>query len=220
MLAHDMRNPLAAIVANLSFLDHACRDADREVRETIADLHASSDVLLRLIDSTVTIAALEAPDVGYPARARVSLREVAAAAVQAAVTNGRVALRADERAPDAEVLADVGLLTTAATHLANNGAQHSRRGAEVVLTVERKGRRAALVLSDEGPPFGPPEQHFTREAQVDLKLRPGGRYERGLGLYVVGLVAKAYGGTVETARDGARSLVRVWFPLAPDEERP
>ena len=49
----------------------------------------------------------------------------------------------------------------------------------MVLTVERKGRRAALVLSDEGPPFGPPEQHFTREAQVDLKLRPGGRYERG-----------------------------------------
>ena len=128
MLAHDMRNPLAAIVANLSFLDHACRDADREVRETIADLHASSDVLLRLIDSTVTIAALEAPDVGYPVRARVSLREVASAAVQAAVTNGRVTLRADERAPDAEVLADVGLLTTAATHLANNGVQHSRRG--------------------------------------------------------------------------------------------
>jgi signal transduction histidine kinase len=220
MLAHDMRNPLAAIVANLSFLDHACRDAEREVRETLADLHASCDVLLRLIDSTVTIAALEVPDLGTAPRSRVSLRDISRTAVQAATTHGRVSLRVDERGPDAEVLADLALLTTAATHLANNGAQHSRRGAEVVLSVERRGHRAALVLSDEGPAFGPPEQHFTREAQVDLKLRTGGRYERGLGLYVVGLVAKVYGGSVETARDGVRSIVRVWFPLAPEEETP
>lgn len=219
MLAHDMRNPLAAIVANLSFLDHACRDADREVRETIADLHASSDVLLRLIDGTVTIAALESSDAGA-VRGRVSLREVVRAAAQAVAANGRAPVRADERGPDAEVLGDLTLLTTAVTHLAHNGAQHSRRGAEVVLSVERRGRRAAVVLSDEGPPFGPPEQHFSREAQVDLKLRPGGRYERGLGLYVVGLVARAYDGTVETSRDGARSVVRVWFPVAGEEVAP
>lgn len=219
MLAHDMRNPLAAIVANLSFLDHACRDADREVRETIADLHASSDVLLRLIDGTVTLAALESSDVGA-ARGRVSLREVLRGAVQAAAASGRAPVRVDERGPDAEVIGDPGLLTTAVAHLAHNGAHHSRRGAEVVLSVERKGRRAAVVLSDEGPPFGPPEEHFTREAQADLKLRPGGRYERGLGLYVVGLVAKAHDGTIETSRDGARSVVRVWFPVAGEEVAP
>ena len=53
MLAHDMRNPLAAIVANLSFLDHACRDADREVRETIADLQ---DIYKALSPHRATIA--------------------------------------------------------------------------------------------------------------------------------------------------------------------
>lgn len=219
MLAHDMRNPLAAIVANLSFLDHACHNADREVRETIADLHTSADVLLRLIDGTVTIAALETPEAGAH-RARVSLRDAARAAAHAASSNGRAPVRVDERGPDAEVLADPAMLTAAATHLACNGAQHSRRGAEVVLSVERRGARAALVMTDEGTPFGAPEQHFTREAQIDLKLRPGGRYERGLGLYVIGLVARAYDGAIETARDGARSVVRVWFPVAGEEKAP
>lgn len=219
MLAHDMRNPLAAIVANLSFLDHACRNADRDVRETIADLQESANVLHHLVENLVTIAALEAPDAGSH-RVRVSLREVARAAVQAVAPNSRVSVRVDEWGPDAEVLADASKLVLAATHLALNGVRHSQQGAEVVLSVERRGGHAALTLSDEGTPFGPPEEHFTREAQVDMKLRPGSRYERGLGLYLVGLVAQVYDGTIETARDGTRSIVRVWFPMAGEEKAP
>ena len=62
MLAHDLRNPLAAMLANLSFLDHAYRGADGEVRETLADLHASCAMMLTLVDSMVTVSALESPE--------------------------------------------------------------------------------------------------------------------------------------------------------------
>jgi len=217
LLAHDLRNPLAAIVANLSFLDQVCRGAEAEVRETLGDLQASAEVLLRLIDGAVTIAALEAPEAGA-ARSRVSLREVARGAARAA-RSGRATVRVDEGG-DAEVLADAAMLLTAATQLVNNGVQHSRRGGEVVLAVARGDGEAALALSDEGSPFGPPEQHFTREAQPALKHRSGGRYERGLGLYLVGLVARAYAGRVETAQEAGRSVVRLWFPLAGEEKAP
>lgn len=221
MLAHDLRNPLAAMLANLSFLDHACRDTDNEVRETIGDLHGSCAMMLSLVDSMVTVSALESPEARAMPRTEVSLLEAARLAAKAtAGAAARLSSRVEvSPAADALVLADLSLLVTMATHLANNGVQHARRGSTISLVVERdfEARRAALVLRDDGPPFGAAEAHFTRDAQPGLKLKSGGRYERGLGLYVVWLVARAFDGTVATSGEGGRAVVRVWFPMVHPE---
>lgn len=216
LVAHDMRNPLQAIIANASFLDDAFNATEQEARETTSDIRSSADVLLRLIENTVTIARLEAATSASIARSAVSLLAVVESAVErcagiAASSEIGISLEASE---SARVMADPQLLDQMVQNLITNAIQHSRRRTSVSLRVERAGGRAAVVVVDQGPPFGAVERHFTREAQPAIKFQPDGRYSRGLGLYVVGLVSRAFGGTIEPSREGARSVLRVWFPVA------
>ncbi len=216
MIAHDMRNPLSAILANVSFLEHACGQEDGEVREALADMRSSSDDLLELIDAMVTLAALQSPEVASLPREPVSLAQAARDAVAAAhAAASRNSMRLELLVHDeARVSADAQLLGSMVSALVSNAVHHARKGTAVLLSVARESGRAVLTMSDEGPVFGPPAQHFTREAQPEIKLRAAGRYSRGLGLFKVGLVVDAFGGAIATSREGGRSVVRVTFPVA------
>jgi signal transduction histidine kinase len=216
LVAHDMRNPLQAIMANASFLDDATGATEQEAHETTSDIRSSADVLLRLIENSVTIARLESPSAEALPRVPVSLLAAVEAAMErcAGIAASSAISLSLEASLGARVMADPQLLDQMIQNLITNGIQHSRRRSSVSLRVERQGERTAVVLLDQGAPFGPVERHFTREAQATIKFQPDGRYSRGLGLYVVGLVSRAFGGTIEPSREGARSALRVWFPVA------
>ncbi len=216
LVAHDMRNPLQAIMANASFLDDSFHPTEQEVRETASDIRSSSEALLRLIENGVAIARLESPASAMLARAPVSLLTAAEAGVERLATAAASAgvTVTFEGGEDSRVMADPQLLELMVQNLVANAIQHSRRRSAVQVRVEREGAHAAVTLVDPAPPFGAFEQHFTREAQIAIKFKADGRYSRGLGLYLVGLVSRAFGGTIEPSRDGARSVLRVWFPVA------
>src|SRR6478735_2361817 len=59
-MAHDLRNPLAAVLANLNFLELTTGPDAGETLEAVADIKLSAEVLLRMIENLVTIARLEA----------------------------------------------------------------------------------------------------------------------------------------------------------------
>ncbi len=120
-----------------------------------------------------------------------------------------------EAGDSARVMADPQLLELMIQNMVTNALHHSRRRNSVTVRVDREAGRSAVAVIDQGPAFGPNAQHFTREAQVAIKFQPDGRYSRGLGLYLIGLVSRAFDGTIETSRDGTRSVLRVWFPTAP-----
>ncbi len=216
LVAHDMRNPLQAIMANASFLEDATHATEQESRETTADIRSSADMLMRLIDNMVTVARLESPSAAAIQRVPVSLLSVVESAVERCAgiaANSEIGLSL-EASEGARVMADPQLLDQLVQNLVTNAIQHSRRRSSVSLRVERSGMRAAVVLVDQGPPFGTVDRHFTREAQAAIKFQPDGRYSRGLGLYVVGIVTRTFGGTIEPSREGARSALRVWLPVA------
>ncbi len=219
LVAHDMRNPLQAIMANAAFLEDAFNTNEQEARETTSDIRSSADMLLRLIENTVTVARLESPAASMIPREPVSLLSTVETAVERCAglaANSEIGLSL-EASEGARVMADAQLLDQMIQNLVSNAIQHARRRTSVSLRVERSGARAAVVLVDQGPPFGPVERHFTREAQASIKFQPDGRYSRGLGLYVVGIVTRAFGGTIEPSREGARSVLRVWFPVAAEQ---
>ena len=216
LVAHDMRNPMAAIVANLSFLDSAYDGNDNEVRETLSDIRLSSEMLLRLVENSVAVARLESPNAVMIPRGPVDLAAMAHGAVERTHASARsvqveLALEAPVGTPTA--LGDRGLFELMAQNMVSNAVTHSRRRQHVYVRAEADETEAALVVSDEGPPFHGPED-FSREAQSHLKLETDARYSRGLALYVVGLVTHAFGGTIRTSREGNRTVVRLSFPRA------
>ena len=216
LVAHDMRNPLQAIIANASFLDDPFHPSEQETRETVADIRSSADVLLRLIDNAVAIARLEAPSGAATPRSAVSLLSAAESAVARCAQSaaGAEVVLALEAGDSARVMADPQLLELMIQNMVTNALQHSRRRNSVTVRVDREAGRSAVAVIDQGPAFGTHAQHFTREAQLAIKFQPDGRYSRGLGLYLIGLVSRAFDGTIETSRDGTRSVLRVWFPAA------
>ncbi len=216
LVAHDMRNPLQAIMANASFLDDVVASSEQEARDTTSDIRSSADALLRLIENFVAIARLESPSSRALTVAPVSLLAVVESAIErcAALAAGSEIALSLETSDSARVLADPQLLELLVQNLITNAVHNSRRRSSVSLRVERAPDRVAVVLIDQGLPFGPVERHFTREAQTTIKFQPDGRYSKGLGLYVIGLVTRAFGGTIEPSREGARSVLRVWFPLS------
>jgi signal transduction histidine kinase len=220
LMAHDLRNPLAAILANLNFLEIAAPSQDGDVLEAIADMKLSAEMLLRLIDNIVTVARLEAVvaverdetttvDVGVAARA--AFDRARPAADVAGVLLEFTPPPPGERAL---VQGDAQILEQMVENLVGNVSQHVRRGQRASLAVTLEPSRVVLRLDDEGPPFGDVARDFGREGQIELKKRSDSRYSRGLALYVVGLGARAMGGTITAGSGDGRGHLAIALPRA------
>jgi signal transduction histidine kinase len=218
LMAHDLRNPLAAILANLNFLEIAVPEADGEVLEAMGDIRQSAETLLRLIENVATIARLEAGGALDPEDvATVDL----ALAVQNGFERGRalagaagVELELALPGSEAPVRGDQALLEQLVENLLINVAQHVRRGQRARIALTPKGESVVLTLDDDGPAFGDVARDFGRDGQLELKKRTDGRYSRGLSLYVVGLIARALDAAVAVRGDDGRGHLEVRFPGA------
>jgi anti-sigma regulatory factor (Ser/Thr protein kinase) len=116
---------------------------------------------------------------------------------------------------EALVLSDPELTELLVYNLTSTAIHASRRGWSVLLRIECRDHQAAIAIIDQGPPYRGVDEQFTRDAQLECKLNPNGRYARGLGLYFVNLVAKHFDAKIDLSHDGEHTTARVWFPLAP-----
>lgn len=212
LVAHDLRNPLAAIVANLSFLEMVVAEEDRDAQESLRDLRQSADVILRVVDNYAAVARLESPRAVKIARQAVALGPVFAAVAKKHAHEARLTL---ETPPAGlAVLAEPGLVEALVDNLACSAIRQVRKGFGARLGARAEGAWAAITLEDEGTPLRGDGSEFTREAQPGLRQARSGWYGPGAGLYVVGLVARAFGGAVRGAQEGGASRVTVTLPLA------
>lgn len=215
LLAHDLRNPLAAIVANLSFLEMVVPEDDADSQESLRDLRHSADQVLRLVENLAAVARLESPRSLAIPRAAVPLAPVFAAVTARHKDDGAVSLTIGPCPADLAVLADAGYVEGVVDNLARNALRHVRRGHAARLSARAAGGSAEITLEDDAAPFAGDGADFTREAQLRLRHAPDGRYGAGAGLYVIGLVARVFGGGVSYAREGAVGRLTVTLPLAP-----
>lgn len=215
MMAHDLRNPLAAIMANLAYLEVTPATQSPDVQETLADIKLAAESLLRMIDNHAAIGQLESPNAAALPRAPVPLGDCVRVVVERAQALMRaqgIALAVRTPPEEVHVAGDRALFELLVENLLANAARHVRRGKGAALVVEARGPLAALTLEDDGPPFGPVERDLSREGQAQIKLPHDGRYSRGLGLYVVGLVTRAFGGAAATGAADARAALTLTFP--------
>lgn len=217
--AHELRNPLTVVQTNLDLLRLDLDPATREevVDETLREVERMS----RLVDDLLLLAEVESQE---PARYEpVRLDEIARGVAQ----DLRDRLRGQQLTVIADepivVHGDAEQLRRVVVNLVENAIQYAGEGATIRVEVMRDGRRARLVVSDNGP--GIDAEHlphiFDRFYRIDSARRrsTGGT---GLGLAIVKEIVAAHGGRVEVQSEPGRETSFTitlpaepsWVPLA------
>jgi signal transduction histidine kinase len=219
LLAHDLRNPLAALHSNLGYLASVLQNrTEAEEEAALRDAQISCDGLGRLIDSVEVLAyALNPPrslDRGSVDAVRAIEEAIALCKPQAESYDVAVVLTPGD--PKGDVLTSRSMLTRSLAYLVSNAVQHSPAQGEVTVSVERSDdARVVISVSDRGTSFdaGSTHEAFTPRGQIDSKSTPRGRYGRGLGLMCAQVCADAAGATLSVAEvdSGNRFLLSLPF---------
>ena len=215
LIVHDLRNPLASLVALHDLMRQGLALAPEETRQ---DLSLAEDCVHRmrqLLDGVLQASELEQKTMSVEAapcqladlvRACVSLAEPAARLAGVAI---RVRVEGSDRAD-----VDRRLMLRALENLLANAVKHSRSGQDVDVLVVGDENDVSIHVADRGP--GVPDamkplifDKFRTAEPKDTATRRG----FGLGLYLVRLVMRAHHGSVVVGdRGGGGSVFSVHLP--------
>jgi two-component system sensor histidine kinase BaeS len=220
LFVHDLKNPISALSANLSFLDTALIGETEEVRGAVSDSLLAAEMLLRFAENLNAIAMLEADEHGTISQ--VSLEKfvrVTVARNEKFAKSAGVRLQMEGTPEDVLLTGQHRYAELALENLILTSIRHSPQGGEVTVSSAVENGQAIISVCDHGRPVSKEdaEKLFTRTTQAEAKKHPGSRYGRGIGLYAVGLAVKALGGAVEVGtRDGMTEFALI-LPLPADE---
>lgn len=209
VLAHDMRNPLAALETNLTFVEGALGATDDvDVREALADAIALCGTLQRLTRNVQALARGERPD----ARAPTALAAVARAAVARLDAEARAASVQLVLFESADPVVSVARepLAAALENVLAHAIELAPRASTIAVEIVGGERDAAIEVRHDGPPV--PEE--LRADAVSLRAhaaarRRGARLGRGLALLGAHLSACAAGARLEIGEAAHGALLRL-----------
>ena len=224
IVAHDLRNPLASILLNASFLDRAdAGGADAAALRSRGEVIRSSCLRMSLlIDDLLDADSIQA------GRLRVApspqdagaLASEALESLRAVAEKGGVALvlQVDDALPLAE--ADHGRVVQVLQNLLSNALHATAAGGRVEVQVQRAGPDTLRFrVRDSGSGIAPQDLPHVFE-----RFRRGGavRYRgSGLGLAIARGIVEAHGGTMEAhSRQGEGSVFSFTLPGSRGEAPP
>jgi signal transduction histidine kinase len=180
----------------------------------IGDTIAELDAVLRMFASITRIAQIET-QARKGAFRTVNLVEIASEVVElydaAAEQDGTRLTVAGDR--EVLVTGDRDLIFDAIANLVDNAIKHGRPGGRVVVTNENRGGKPIISIADDGPgiPLDEYENVFKRFYRLEhSRYTPG----NGLGLSLVGAVARLHGARIEMLDNSPGLNFSLWF-LAP-----
>lgn len=205
MLAHDLRNPLAALESNLGFLESELDAKSTEVSEVIDDLRLSCDGLGRIIDS-VDLLGRHLFDEGSPELVVTPVASLLGAALEGAQAAARshwveVVTPPESLRSGARVRVAREMLVRSLRALVQNAIQHAPQGTEVHVLLTESPSIVTFRVEDSGPALEPEfiEEAFSAAGQLRAKGARGGRYSKGLGLFCARYCAEAAGAELRLA---------------------
>jgi signal transduction histidine kinase len=203
--AHELRTPLAVLTLEL----------DRMSGPTLPALRADIEHMTRLVNQLLLVARLDA--LPSPAFAGIDMAEIARSVVS------RLAPLAIPQGKSLEVVAagdahgrgDADMLADALRNVVENAMRHAPSASVVRITA---GPGPRFVVEDAGPGISPEDRaRLNQRLWVSPKRSGSGA---GLGLFIVGKILRAHGGTVEigtSALGGARVELRLAAESAADD---
>ena len=208
--AHDLRNPLNANAAFITFLLQDAGALGENNTVLLERLRANSQYMLRLVDDILDFSAIEAghvrlhlepSDLGPIAQGVVATMSILADAKQ-------VELRFSSEANVPPVQADRIKISQVVQNLISNAVQYSPPGTRVDVRLRAEGGFAVLEVEDRGPGIPPAElpnlfKPFTRLSTVKLAKQRS----VGLGLAITRRLVEAHGGTIGVSSEVGRGSV-------------
>lgn len=216
-VSHELRNPLAAIRANLELLSDG--DLDHAGRHAVEVTQRWAGRMARVVDDLLHLART-LDDRAAAGNERVELGGVVYDAAELLAEEARhrgVPVAVDLPDAPAHVLGDLDLLGQIALNLISNAIKYSAKGGPVRAGVRVDDAEAQLVVVDRGIGISQEDQRrlfteFFRSADPAVHAQPG----TGLGLAIVDRLVRRLGGRIHVESElGSGTTVRVWFPLAP-----
>ena len=214
VLSHELRNPLAPILMWTSTLLRLRRN-DAEVQRATEAIAQAVSMERRLIEELLDVSRLQRGGIEL-SRHRLDLCELVRGAVDHEEVE-RAGLSLVQDLPDdpVHVNADADRLRQAVAALVANAVRYTPRGGTVAVTVERKGARAHVRVSDTGPGL-PPE--ILPSLFRPFVQGPNAHGGLGVGLAVTHGLVTLHQGTVEALErgdlGGATLLVSLPLPAA------
>ena len=204
MLAHELRNPLAAAVNALHLIQRGAR-ANRQISHAarIADRQLRHEA--RLLDGLLDVSRIVLGKITVEARP-IDLRECVRAAIEGvsfAAQQRLVPITLDLPEEPLVVLGDATRLEQCVVNLLSNAMKFTPAGGSIAVSARRHGPHVRLVVRDSGVGISPEMLGHVFElfAQADTSL---GRAQGGLGigLTLVRKLVELHGGTITAASAG------------------
>jgi two-component system sensor histidine kinase QseC len=193
--AHELRTPLAALVAQAQVALRARDAAERD--HAIEQIAASGQRASHLVDQLLTLARLD-PAAGVP----MSAHDLGTLAAEVCADHGAAALAKDIAleldAPEAmAVQGNADLLRILLRNLVDNAVRYTPAGGRIEVRVGREGPSVRLAVADSGPGIPPSQRaqalrRFYRLAEQDIQ-------GSGLGLSIAARIAELHGARLDLA---------------------
>lgn len=203
MLAHELRNPLAAVNNAVTVLKLSSEAESRNWASGVVERHVRQ--LARLIDDLLDISRITSGKI-HLRKEFVDASTVLDQAIESArplFDERRHTLTVSVERDELPLYVDTTRVAQIVLNLLTNAAKYTENGGSIELTARREGQWVAVSVRDNGmgiPPEKVPEM-FRLFAQADRSLA---RSEGGLGigLTVVQKLTEMHGGSVEARSDG------------------
>jgi signal transduction histidine kinase len=217
-LAHELRNPLFSVTANLEMLDVDSLDDDG--RRSVAAAMRGADRMENVIEDLLTMARMADPRNEF-VPVPVDLVQVLDGVVEECAPAARAAgVSCVVDAPDAAVLVSgrPDELHRLLANLASNAIKYSDAGGRVTVRLVPDGGEVVVTVADEGIGIAEKDQEqlfreFFRSSNPDAVERPG----TGLGLAIVDRIARRHEGRIDLESSlGVGTTVSVTLPAGAD----
>lgn len=215
LVAHDLRNPLAVVLAHLRLV-HAAIARMPELASEVESLEVASGEALRLsgmIGDLLLVPRIERGELRGQFSA-VAVRDVLDAVARATHPHASAkALRVEVAAPQALVAwIDADLVRRMVENLVSNALRYTPDGGSIELAAHVEGERLRVAVRNSGTPV--PAGARARLFEKYATLGPG-RENNGLGLYLCRLVSEVHGGRIALVeRQGWNVSFEADLPLA------
>ncbi|MEO8595963.1 MAG: ATP-binding protein [Candidatus Solibacter sp.] len=217
---HDLRNPLAAILANCELLMEDAAMSVEEHKATVGSIYSTSQFMLQLLNDILDISSIESggqplllepTDVG-------SLVEESIALSRPLSRRKGTQIEVMFQQPNPVVNLDRGKMLRVFQNLIENAIKYSQSGAKVEVIVVTEGRKLLVTVRDNGP--GIPDDELDSIFVLFHRTRASGAARgTGLGLGICKGIVERHGGKIwaeNAAGGGAVFRVSLNLDMGPE----